>query len=141
MITLHKSSATVAQESDAIMRQFDELGPLARQAFNECARSPDVLVFLEQFKRLRHQLWFARQDLLALPRLDWLDPVTDAALADYVRRIVENTMSASKDKIPWRPLVPRQEHRPDRITRRLQALATRQPPGPRLPSSSAPSTT
>lgn len=103
------------------MRMIDELGPLARAAFNDTPRNLNVRGVLEQFKRDRREAWFRHQDLQACPPLNWLDPATDKALADHVDRGVAANMGG-KD-IAWHLLKPKRPPKLDLLTRRMMRRA------------------
>jgi hypothetical protein len=76
--------SSVADESDAQMVMFDQLGPKARMAFNYWPREPNVRTFMRQFKMqwAREQAGCAGEFVVADVPFD--DPQFDAAFARYI---------------------------------------------------------
>lgn len=93
---------TTAQESDAQMAMFDGLGPLARDALNDCPREPDVRTFIGAFTRSFNARYNASR--FGNRKLVLTDPAVDAEFAAFIDGTIVEKMGES---IAWHKLKPR----------------------------------
>lgn len=104
---MQRELSSIAAESDAQMRMFDELGPKAREALNYWPREPNVRTFMREFKIAWGKSRENGADCFVDPPFD--DPFFDAAFADYIwKKYRELTGTTIKC------LVPRKLQRPFR---------------------------
>lgn len=106
---MQRALSSTAAESDAQMAMFDQLGPLAREAFNYWPREPNVRTFMREFKldwsRSRTNMSTGEGP----PDVPFDDPAFDAAFSVYIR---EKYFALTRTRVEC--LKPRRLQRPYR---------------------------
>jgi hypothetical protein len=82
---MQRELSSIAAESDAQMAMFDQLGPLAREAFNYWPREPNVRTFMRQFKLQWNRDHIDMSSGIGSPDVPFDDPQFDEAFAAYIK--------------------------------------------------------
>lgn len=62
-----RAVSLIAEESDLQMGMYDELGPKARRALDDCLREPNIRALKSAFKRAWVDAWWEKQGIEGTP--------------------------------------------------------------------------